>query len=113
MASTNASAPFTTTLITLHLHIAINKIHPKRHTIHNPYNDHKTLAQLCEKLERDYGLEPDNHRAQKAAPRIGLRIWNGTRVLRACLAGSSASAWSRFKARRVGMRCIGSYVTTA
>jgi hypothetical protein len=49
----------------VHLHIAINKIHPKRHTIHNPYNDHKTLAQLCEKLERDYGLEPDNHRAQR------------------------------------------------
>jgi TraI-like middle domain/MobA/VirD2-like, nuclease domain/Large polyvalent protein-associated domain 7 len=49
----------------LHLHVAINKIHPTRYTIHNPYNDHKTLAQLCEKMERDYGLEPDNHRAQK------------------------------------------------
>ena len=49
----------------LHLHIAINKIHPTRYTIQNPYNDHKTLAQLCEKMERDYGLEPDNHRAQK------------------------------------------------
>jgi TraI-like middle domain/MobA/VirD2-like, nuclease domain/Large polyvalent protein-associated domain 7 len=49
----------------LHLHIAINKIHPTRYTIQNPYNDHKTLAQLCEQTERDYGLEPDNHRAQK------------------------------------------------
>jgi hypothetical protein len=49
----------------LHLHIAINKIHPTRYTIQNPYNDHKTLAQICEKMERDYGLEPDNHRAQK------------------------------------------------
>jgi TraI-like middle domain/MobA/VirD2-like, nuclease domain/Large polyvalent protein-associated domain 7 len=49
----------------LHLHVAINKIHPTRYTIHNPYNDHKTLAQLCEKMERNYGLEPDNHRAQK------------------------------------------------
>jgi hypothetical protein len=49
----------------LHLHIAINKIHPTRYTIKNPYNDYKTLAQLCEKMERDYGLEPDNHRAQK------------------------------------------------
>jgi TraI-like middle domain/MobA/VirD2-like, nuclease domain/Large polyvalent protein-associated domain 7 len=49
----------------LHLHIAINKIHPSRYTIHNPYNDHKTLAQLCETMERDYGLEPDNHRAQR------------------------------------------------
>jgi TraI-like middle domain/Large polyvalent protein-associated domain 7/MobA/VirD2-like, nuclease domain len=49
----------------LHLHIAINKIHPTRYTIQNPYNDHKTLAHLCEQMERDYGLEPDNHRAQK------------------------------------------------
>jgi hypothetical protein len=49
----------------LHLHIAINKIHPTRYTIQNPYNDHKTLAQLCDKLERDHGLEADNHRAQK------------------------------------------------
>jgi TraI-like middle domain/Large polyvalent protein-associated domain 7/MobA/VirD2-like, nuclease domain len=49
----------------LHLHIAINKIHPTRYTIQNPYNDHKTLAHLCEKMEQDYGLEPDNHRAQK------------------------------------------------
>jgi hypothetical protein len=27
-----------------HLHIAINKIHPTRLTIHSPYNDHKTLG---------------------------------------------------------------------
>lgn len=49
----------------LHFHIAINKIHPTRYTIHDPYNDHKTLGQLCEKLEREYGLEVDNHQAQK------------------------------------------------
>lgn len=49
----------------LHFHIAVNKIHPTRYTIHDPYNDHKTLGQLCEKLEREYGLEVDNHQAQK------------------------------------------------
>jgi hypothetical protein len=49
----------------LHLHIAINKIHPTRYTIHDPYRDHKTLGQLCEKLESEYGLERDNHQAQK------------------------------------------------
>jgi hypothetical protein len=49
----------------LHIHIAINKIHPTRYTIHDPYNDHKTLGQLCEKLEHEFGLEVDNHRAQK------------------------------------------------
>ncbi len=49
----------------LHLHIAINKIHPTRYTIHDPYRDHKTLGELCEKLEGEYGLERDNHQAQK------------------------------------------------
>lgn len=51
----------------LHLHIAINKIHPERFTIHNPYYDHKVLAQLCEKLEQEYKLDPDNHQPRKTA----------------------------------------------
>ena len=46
-----------------HLHIAINKIHPTRLTIHSPYNDHKTLGKLCAALELQYGLERDNHQA--------------------------------------------------
>lgn len=50
----------------LHIHIAINKIHPKKHTIHEPYQDFKTLAQICEKLEIEYGLEPDNHVAARS-----------------------------------------------
>jgi len=51
----------------LHLHIAINKIHPTRYTIHAPYNDHKTLGKLCEQLEREFGLERDNHAPVKTA----------------------------------------------
>lgn len=50
----------------LHIHIAINKIHPTRYTIHSPYNDYKyTLGQLCEKLEHEFGLESDNHQVKK------------------------------------------------
>ncbi len=49
----------------LHIHIAINKIHPTRYTMHVPYYDHTTLGQLCEKLEREFGLEQDNHQARK------------------------------------------------
>jgi hypothetical protein len=49
----------------LHIHLAINKIHPLRYTIHAPYNDHKTLGLLCEKLELAHNLERDNHQAQK------------------------------------------------
>jgi hypothetical protein len=49
----------------LHLHIAINKIHPIRYTIHNPYYDHPKLGQLCTELEREHGLAPDNHCARQ------------------------------------------------
>lgn len=50
-----------------HLHIAINKIHPTRLTIHSPYNDHKILGKLCAALELQYGLERDNHQAVRVA----------------------------------------------
>jgi hypothetical protein len=49
----------------LHFHIAINKIHPTRYTIHDPYNDHWALGILCKKLEQKYNLEADNHQAAK------------------------------------------------
>ena len=49
----------------LHFHIAINKIHPTRYTIHDPYNDHWTLGILCKRLEQKYNLEADNHQAGK------------------------------------------------
>lgn len=45
----------------LHIHIAINKIHPKRRTMHEPYYSHRTLAGLCAAIEKDYGLQVDNH----------------------------------------------------
>ncbi|WP_162604565.1 TraI/MobA(P) family conjugative relaxase [Geomonas edaphica] len=50
----------------LHFHIAINKIHPTRHTIHDPYYDHTTLGKLCQKLEQQYGLQPDNHQVLRS-----------------------------------------------
>jgi hypothetical protein len=49
----------------VHIHIAINKIHPIRHTIHSPYCDHVTLGRICETLEREFDLQPDNHQARK------------------------------------------------
>ena len=49
----------------VHLHIAINKVHPTRHTVHAPYNDHKVLGKLCEILEQEFGLQVDSHAAQK------------------------------------------------
>ena len=45
----------------LHIHIAINKIHPRKLTIHNPYYDYKKVATLCEQIELEYGLTQVNH----------------------------------------------------
>ncbi|MCP5246316.1 MAG: relaxase/mobilization nuclease domain-containing protein [Burkholderiales bacterium] len=44
-----------------HIHIAINKIHPRKLTIHNPYYDYKRVATLCEQIEQEYGLTQVNH----------------------------------------------------
>ena len=49
----------------LHLHIAINKVHPERHTVHSPLRDYRTLAELCGQLEGEFGLDQDNHTARK------------------------------------------------
>jgi hypothetical protein len=49
----------------LHLHIAINKIHPEKLTIHTPHYDYKILGDICEKLEHEYDLEKVNHQAKK------------------------------------------------
>ncbi len=48
----------------LHIHIAINKIHPTRNTMHEPFQSYRTLGELCQVLERDYGLESDNHQSK-------------------------------------------------
>lgn len=53
----------------LHIHIAINKIHPERLTILEPYYDKKTLGKLCAELEQRFGLEVDNHTASKGPAR--------------------------------------------
>ena len=49
----------------LHIHIAINKVHPTKLTVRHPYNDYKIFADLAVKLEREYGLDHDNHVAHK------------------------------------------------
>jgi hypothetical protein len=48
----------------MHIHIAINKIHPTRFTAHEPYFDKKNLGVLCDVLEKEYGLAVDNHIAR-------------------------------------------------
>jgi hypothetical protein len=50
----------------LHMHLIINKIHPKRHTIHTPRYDFKILGELCANLEKTLALKPTNHEPAKS-----------------------------------------------
>ncbi len=54
----------------LHMHLIINKIHPRRHAIHTPRYDFKILAELCAKLEREYSLTHTNHEPGKGASKV-------------------------------------------
>ena len=44
----------------LHLHLAINKVHPQTLNIQEPYRDFYTLSETCRKLEQKHGLQVDH-----------------------------------------------------
>src|SRR5687768_9164709 len=45
----------------LHVHVAINKVHPKGFQNIEPYFDKKKLMETCERLEIEHGLTRTNH----------------------------------------------------
>lgn len=45
----------------LHIHVAINKVHPKSRRCVEPYYDKKKLMEACIKLEVEHGLTRVNH----------------------------------------------------
>lgn len=49
----------------VHLHLAINKIHQTRYTLHEPYQAYRAFGELCDRLEQEFQLEPDHHHARK------------------------------------------------
>ena len=89
----------------LHLHVAINKIHPETLRIHEPYYDYKTLARTCSQLEKEYGLEVDNHTSRnRGRPSVatsmekagGLAALTGW-IQRNCLSDlQNAKSWKEF-----------------
>lgn len=44
-----------------HLHIAINKVDPKKYTVKDPYRDHLTMAKSASEIETKYNLTSTNH----------------------------------------------------
>nr|BCU00354.1 relaxase/mobilisation nuclease domain-containing protein [uncultured bacterium] len=55
----------------LHIHVAINKIHPERHTMHEPYRDFKVRSDMCAVLEREHGLQITNQQGRKRSSENG------------------------------------------
>jgi Fe-S cluster biosynthesis and repair protein YggX len=53
----------------LHIHLSINKIHPVRLTMHEPFQAYRTFADLCVSFEREFGLQVDNHEAKRTVSR--------------------------------------------
>ena len=49
----------------LHMHVAINKIHPKTLNMIEPYRAYRAFAEVASNLEIEYGLEITNHQARK------------------------------------------------
>lgn len=50
----------------LHIHIAINKIHPQKLTIHEPYYDKHKLQEVCREMEIKYSLNKNPVQIQKS-----------------------------------------------
>ncbi|TWA81541.1 relaxase/mobilization nuclease-like protein [Azospirillum brasilense] len=48
-----------------HLHVAINKIHPSKLTLHEPFQFQRKLLKMCDMLEDRHGLKKDNHTPKK------------------------------------------------
>ncbi len=49
----------------LHVHVAINKIHPKTFNMIEPYRAYKAFAEVASKLEVEHGLQLTNHQTRK------------------------------------------------
>lgn len=51
----------------LHIQVAINKVHPTKYTVLEPYNDYKILRDAAKEAEKKYGLKADNHEVKTNA----------------------------------------------
>jgi hypothetical protein len=85
----------------LHLHIAINKVHPRTRNCIEPYYDKYKLGDICRVLELRYGLERDPHIGQhvldaserRAAGRPGdMERHAGVESFRSWVKGAPAAA---------------------
>lgn len=53
-----------------HLHIAINKVDPKKYTVKDPYRDHLTMAKTAQEIEAKYNLTATNHSKKQTVSEV-------------------------------------------
>jgi len=91
----------------VHMHVAINKIHPTKFTAIEPYFDKRKLGVECEKLEVELNLLQDNHtpkRTQAEARAMDMEMAAGIESLigwvkRGCLKDLlAAQSWKELHA---------------
>ena len=86
----------------LHVHLAINKIHPNKLTIHEPHRDFIILAKAAELIEATYQLVKTNHATKKTLSenriddiqKMGGQETLATQIRANCLEGlQAARSW--------------------
>jgi hypothetical protein len=86
----------------LHIHVAINKIHPERLTIHDPKADYRIRSKLCAVLEHELGLAQDRHDTRDRHSRSNdMEAMSGEESFRSWIAQYSqhfmdATNWQEF-----------------
>jgi Relaxase/Mobilisation nuclease domain len=71
----------------VHIHIAINKIHPENLTIHDPKADYRSRSKLCAVLEYELGLAQDRHDAKERHSRSNdMEAMSGEQSFRSWIA---------------------------
>ncbi len=84
----------------VHIHVAINKIHPATLTLRDPIADYKARSKLCAILEHELGLAQDNHqrgqtRGNDVMPKSGqesFQVW----LQRFAQSFVDATTWEEF-----------------
>ena len=84
----------------VHIHVAINKIHPTTLTLHDPVRDYKKRSKLCAILEHELGLAQDNHqrgqiRGNDVTPKSGQESFQAW-LQRHAQGFIDATSWEEF-----------------
>ena len=84
----------------VHIHVAINKIHPTTLTLHDPIRDYKKRSKLCAILEHELGLAQDNHqrgqtRGNDVTPKSGQESFQAW-LQRHAQGFIDATSWEEF-----------------